>query len=600
MSKKSLLGIDLNEWKALSGLSDPYSLELAKISAEAGVPSVNCLSEARLDVKPEKQTPTQKRLGLIKNRHRKLRNSGKGSEISGSFRALDQLKKQTTEDGEQMVFPYDAYLEAFLEDQGSSLYDFNMLLDYAVENDDFDLQAELLAVEEMLDEALGGVLAGAAKAAGAIGRGASRAAGWAGRNIAKGASSLAKAGKEGFQAGMKGAGNAAKAAAPGASPDAAPDTAPKAPEPSGDAPAPNAPAATGAAPAAAPPPAPAAGAAPGGGTPAAPQAQTGGGSPQQPGQTTPAAPVAGAKKKKGPGGLALLGRGIGKVAKGLASVPGGAVRSAAKAAGSVVGGAKKGYAGEDIEHWESFLDENGLSVDEYMLVVEHAFDIGDDEMIESLHQLDEAFKDKLRNAASAVTGGAVKSSDTVAQDKKDKEAKTQSLWKMAQAGKMVRGSQDRTQRGRALTPAQLAQQKKLAAESVNDVMDKQLQLMGYTDEYIEARSKSQQYHGARMQGAFSSSDSDDDKETFGRYYKRDTAKLAKKSSEQDKGNHPSLGGRKKMRSLPAEHDAAFGDTVRRHRKDRRDNSGEDKLAAKAARSPRERRSEIRRKARGHR
>jgi len=37
---KNMLGMELREWNSLSGLSDPYSLELARISAEAGVPHV--------------------------------------------------------------------------------------------------------------------------------------------------------------------------------------------------------------------------------------------------------------------------------------------------------------------------------------------------------------------------------------------------------------------------------------------------------------------------------------------------------------------------------------------------------------------------------
>jgi hypothetical protein len=58
-----------------------------------------------------------------------------------------------------------------------------------------------------------------------------------------------------------------------------------------------------------------------------------------------------------------------------------------KKAGSAM---KKGYKGEDVDYWEEFLDENGITVDEYMMVVEDAYENGDEEMIEDLLQLDEA------------------------------------------------------------------------------------------------------------------------------------------------------------------------------------------------------------------
>jgi hypothetical protein len=479
MSKKSLLGIDLTEWKALSGLSDPYSLELAKISAEAGVPKISPMTEARLDVKPEDQSKDQKRLGLIKKQHRKLRKGGEGSKISGSFRseALEQLMTQSTEDGEQMVFPYDAYLEAFLEDQGASLYEFNMLMDVALENDDFDLQAELLAIEEMLDEALGAALAGAAKAVGgavktgakAVGGAVKKGAQFAVKKAGEGAGALASAGKAGFQAGMKGAGNAAKAAAPGATPDAG-DKPAAAPEPTAAAPTPNT---TGAAPGPQAAPAATPGAAPGGGTPAAPQAQTAGGAaPSQPGQTTPAAPAGGAKKKKS----SFLG-GVGKVIGGLAGAGKSIVKGAAKGVGQVAGGVKKGYAGEDIEYWEEFLGEEGFTVDEYMMVVEHAYEIGDAEMIEELHRLDEIFGSKRRKAAAAE-----KHAQGMAAIKKGVGImKTRGKKAVDQANSSGRSTPDSQQQR-----VYQIDDKQAANESVNKVMDKQMQLMGYTDEHINS------------------------------------------------------------------------------------------------------------------
>jgi len=53
--RRNMLGMNMTEWRTLAGLSDPYSLELAKISAEAGVPRVLSEQERR---RPQGQTTT--------------------------------------------------------------------------------------------------------------------------------------------------------------------------------------------------------------------------------------------------------------------------------------------------------------------------------------------------------------------------------------------------------------------------------------------------------------------------------------------------------------------------------------------------------------
>ena len=482
MGTKNILGMDLLEWNILSGLSDPYSLELAKISAEAGVPNAGQIMEAANPQRdwsdPEsrvaKKDPKKHRLALIKRSARKMR-QGANPDILAKYARTAELKKQKTESGEQAVFPYDVYLEAFLEDNGSSMYEFNMLMDYAIEHADEGLMDELLAVEEVLDEVLGGALAGAAKAVGGAlktgakvaGSGIKAGAKMGGQVLkkgaqvaAKGAGQLAGQAKAGFQQGMQAAGNAAKASA-GAAPAPA-----AAPAPTPEAPAPQAPAAQ---------------------APAAPQMQGDKPPPgaQQPGQTAAAAKP----KQKKVGALGQLARGIGKVAKGVASMPGGLAATAGRVAGQV----KKGYAGEDIEMFEEFLAENDLTPDQYMAVVEQAFEYGDVEMIESMQQLDEIFAAwKAKKAAAAA----------------EKAAATKAAWARARAGKEVAGSQQRTQRGLDLTPAQKAEmEKKLRAggakyqqapapqrikKSVNEAIRKQLSLAGYTDEYIESLSEDSQ------------------------------------------------------------------------------------------------------------
>jgi len=474
MSSKSILGIDLTEWNTLSGLSDPYSLELAKISAEAGVPRSHMMNEAM--AKPN--TPAEKRLAAIKQSHRKLRQQGKGVQGSGSFSQLGKLTRQKSEDGEQLVFPYEAYLEAFLDDNGSSLYEFNMLLDYAIESGDEDLQDELLDLEEMLDdeleEALGAAVLGGLKAAGkaglAVGKKGAQLAGkgivkgaqLAGKGIQKGAQltgkaagSLAKSAKAGYQSGMGASQAASQAAA--------------APEPAQAAPA---------APPVAPAQAPAAGAVAPGASAAAPMGATPAqaapaAAPSQPGQTS--AP----EKKKKPGALSLIGRGIGKVAKGVAGGLSATAGGLARGAGRLGSGIKQGYTGEDVEYWEEFLGENGLSIEQYMSVVEDAYEYGDEEMIESSHQLDEIF-------------AAWKEKKLAAQ--REKQAKVKAGWEKARDVISKHGAE--TVRAASLRGIDVPKKK-----AANEAIDKQLQLMGYSDEYIEARSeksaerKSKQYHG---------------------------------------------------------------------------------------------------------
>ena len=115
-----------------------------------------------------------------------------------------------------------------------------------------------------------------------------------------------------------------------------------------------------------------------------------------------------------------------------------------------------------------------------------------------------------------------------------------------------------------------------------------------TGGYTEARTKAQQYHGMISQGA-----DDGTRKSHAGFHKKFGQELAKKSGDQDRGHKPTQFGRKKLRSLKPDHEPAYGDRVADDRKFLAGRN-KDPLAAKAAKSTRERRRDIRKAARGHR
>jgi hypothetical protein len=510
MSRKSLLGIDLTEWNSLSGRVDPYSLELAQISAEAGVPRI-ALSESSDpadDLSRDPNTGKGGRVGDIKRRQR-LANLRKEDPLAakGPQHAMKKFLRKKGKPVQDDV-SFDDCLDAYLEDHGSSLEDFNMLLSLAIENDDFEMQDDLFAIEEALDAIL--------------------------------EAGIVQRGKDMFTPGgappKAPAGAPAPAAAAAPPPTATPSdagtaagTPPPAPTSGAPAPGPDAGATASGA-----PPSPAK---PAVGTTGGNTAQT---SPKQPGQTDK---VGDPKKKKDPLNPAGMSAGQ-KLAQGSANVAVSAPAQLAKGlfgkikkAGSAM---KKGYKGEDVDYWEEFLDENDLTIDEYLSVVEQAYEYGDDDMIEEVQQLDEIFaKWKEKKAAARE-----------AQREKVKAGYASARKVIAKHGKEA---------VKAASVRGVDVPKKVASgggTTTNEAIDWMLQMSGYTDEYIaEGRSKSQQKSGrdAMANQPVADQGTNDPLATRARIAKKrgvGGAKLTAPSVRQDPGFALSNTGGKKRPKLP--------------------------------------------------
>ena len=579
MSKKGFLGVDLHEWNALAGLSDPYSLELAKISAEAGVPRAHQLEEGyavkdHRSKEYQDRDPKKGRLALIKQSARRIQ-KGKNPDLLMKYQRNAEKKKAQEDIG------YEDLFAEFLEDHGTSLDEFSFLLDYAVHNEDYDLQDELLAVEESFDglvEAAGAAVGVAGKGLGLAGKvgaklgGAAAKVGELGAKAMKPATNLMSKAASSYEKGKQAmdAVNKAKDAVSSGAPkaDAPPAPTADAPEPSASPSQPGQTSSSG-----------------------MPGAKTAGGDSAPQGKTTgqEVADALAKKDKKEPTGMKLLARGLGKLGKGAGGTVGGIVKKGA-------GDFKAGFKGESVDDADFVVEalaEHGLTPEEYMAVVEHAYDIGDDDMIEALQQLDEIFASWKKKKADEAA---------------KKKAEVDAAWARARAGKEVAGSQERSRQGKDLTPAQKREMEMRLRQGgqkyyqkppvqrikkVNEAIDEQLRLSGYVDEYIEGRSKEQQYHGMKMQTA-----EPWQKERFKHHYRGDAKQLADKSAKRDKGNPEKWSGTKRLRSYGADHSSAPGDSVADDRAYLK-KKNKDKLAKRASLSSRERRREMRKAARGH-
>jgi len=385
-----MLGMDLTEWRHLSGLADPYALALAEASAKAGVPASVQMTEddTAFDLKKfarEKEHEDEPE-GEREVVHVPKALRGKNATKTSSER-LPMLKNRwavfKAKQAHRKTFGVgapkneDVIWAEFLESRGSSMDEFGELLDLAIESGDEDLAAELLAVEDQIDELLGAVGAGLAKAGQAVGQGAMKVGGAlargamaAGKGLAQGVGQVAQGAVKGFRAGM---------GAPGAAPvsGAAPSAGVGSPGGSPGSSA-NPPMATQSAPATAAAPAPAAQAAGGQQSTAAPAAAV--------------AQPAPSMQKKQPGLLGTLGRGIGKVARGVVGMATAPARAIGQAAGQVAQGAQAGYRGEDVEAFEAYLnDEFGITAEQYIEMCDEAYSNNDEEAIQEMHQLDEIF-----------------------------------------------------------------------------------------------------------------------------------------------------------------------------------------------------------------
>jgi len=510
-----MLGMDMMEWRHLSGLADPYALALAEAAAKAGVPPsvqleaspLSNLPDSPLDVhhgdddEPKVSAPAgnpkKARLANIKSAARKLAAKTRGAaDKAGSTKAIDRHRqyldamKQKKAAGKAEDIDADLLWAVFLEDIGTTTDEFADLLDLAVENDDDDMAIELISVEDQLDEILGGIGAGIAKAGQVVGQGAMKVGGALARGavaatkgVANAAGQVAGTAAKGFKAGMGGG-----APAGGSAP--APAPAPAAPAPA----APAAPAAGASAPMATQSK-PAAAATP------APAAQAAGGAPAS---GAPAAQPAPSMQKKQPGLLGTLGRGIGKVARGVAGMAAAPVKAVGSMAGQVAQGAQAGYRGEDMEAFEQYLsDEFGITAEQYIEMCDDAYASNDEEAISEMHQLDEIFgmwkKKKEAEAAGQrekVMSGWKAARDVVA--KHGASATKAASVRGKQVGAPPAGSGTSVHAKKAESVEDVAMQileesgALAPRERVNDMkmlMAQQLQFSGYTDAHINSKKK---------------------------------------------------------------------------------------------------------------
>lgn len=477
--KKNMLGMDMAEWKTLSGLADPYALALAEVAVEAGVPAVRTVLKEDDDdaggvphdfQKAQASQSKKVRRDEIARAARKLSAKTRGAAQKAAntpaierHRAhLELIKhRKTFVKGEGLEgFDEEIFWAVFLEDRGTSAEEFGKLLDLAIENNDEELAIELLAVETQLDELLGAIGTGLVKGAQAVGSGLAKGASAIGRTALGATKGIANA------AGQV-VGSAAKGVAGGF-----------APKPAG-----------GGAPAGATPPA--------GAPPAAPA----GASPQAAPATAPApataAPAAGtmpppAMPAKKPGLLGTLAGGIGKAVGGLAKGVGGV-------AGAAVKGAKAGYQAasmgmDDLADLETFLGEEfGITAEQYVDICDHAFETNDVEMIDHAHQLDEIFAAWRAKKAAAAAETHKKNMDTV-------KAAVATI-KHAGGRERVKqyskiGQQPPTPSRKAESVEDIAAQimdsnapaPRSKAGNLKELLTDQLRFSGYTDEHISSKA----------------------------------------------------------------------------------------------------------------
>lgn len=475
MNKKNMLGMEMNEWKHLSGLADPYALAFAEASAKAGVPQIvearspladlpdnpHDVRNADDDVPsmPREKSGKGTRLPLIKKAARQLRQKNMSaihaathmpaSERHRNF--MDAMKKK--EKGES-VEDHDLWA-LYLEDRGTTLQEFNSLLDIAIEGNDDDLAGELLAIEGQLDELLGQIGNGLLKGAMAAGKGLAAGASAVGRTALGAAKGVAGA------AGQV-VGSAAKGVQTGFSPQK--------PAAGGGAPA-------GATPAAGSPPAAPAGAAP----------QAAAAAPATPAAPA-AAPTASVGAPQKPGLLGMLARGIGKVAGGVVNGVKGMVPTV-----------KPAMKPEDIEDLEAFLNEEfGLTAEQYVDICDLAFETNDTEMIESAHQLDEIFaawRAKKQTATSSDSMKSLKTArDVVAKHGVDKVKAANLRGRAVEPVKSGSGTSLHAKKAESVedVAAEIMESNAMAprakAGSIKELITDQLRFSGYTDEYINSKA----------------------------------------------------------------------------------------------------------------
>lgn len=440
MNKKNMLGMNMTEWRNLSGLADPYNLTEALTSKQlADLPeyepgggdlthvvkvpkalqgkAANDRHQLRGDAIKAVAAARAERLAKAQKSietHRKTfggTTSTKLSDLSDKQQTRIMRKaaekKSTNED-----VTYGDVWGAYLEDRGSSVAEFDYLVNIAIESNDEEMAIELLAIEAQLDELLGKPMAGGGAPAGAVPpAGAPPAA-------PVGATPMAKPAMP------------AQAAVPAVAPTTAPTTKPMAP-----------------------------GAQVAGGAPAAPAA-------------APAAPKVG-----------LLGK----------------VASAVKGAGKVVGGMAQAALpaqNQSIDYaddFEAYLgEEHGLTAAQYIAICEHAFATNDVEMINYLHQMDEGVLDRFTRGGREKMAAKAKESRAAMAKTVSDAAVTINTHGRGAVSRDARSGSASPMPGKA-APKQPNLMLKGSGTTLNTSMEslisKQLQYSGYTDEYIDAKGR---------------------------------------------------------------------------------------------------------------
>lgn len=467
--KKNILGMNMTEWKHLSGLADPYKLALAEAGVQAGVPIVEArgalanlpdgpdhddddpvISTPKTDVKKERRPHLVNRLRALTAKTRNAADKTAGmpaSERHGAYLAAMKAKKAKGAVESVEDFDIELVWAGFLESRGTNADEFGQLLDIAIESDDEDMAIELIAIEDQLDELLGAKPA-APKAPVA-------AAAAAGKQQATGA--MAAAVKPPVMAPAPAAGGGAPA---GATP-----------------------------PAGAPPAAPAGAVAPA--APAMPAAAA-----------VPAAAPAGGTKKIG-----LLGT-MGRAAPGQQKLPPTKPAAAPVAAppGPVAGAPAPGVAlkpkkeDADADEWEEFIaEEFGMSGEQYVDAFDRAIEEDDQDVLGNAHQIDEIFaawRAKKAEAASAkkakIDAGYQAARDVIKAKGQNAVDAANSKGKSVDAPSVPKKGTGTTL-NTSLETSDIADQimessgymPRAKPSDLKALISCQLQYSGYTDEYIE-------------------------------------------------------------------------------------------------------------------
>lgn len=511
--EKNILGMNMTEWRNLSGLADPYALDeaitartvgrsKAEIQATSGsspaAPSGDDKKKSQADAikafvathgikrvtgagrshsdemnrhKPghlrrlaatraaqakEKKAKREQEKAAAAREKENQKFGGRAAEVKSQYtpaqqdRIARQLAAKRELTTDLELEDIDVLWASFLEDRGSSVEEYNYFVDLAVESGDEELAIELIAVEDQFDEVL----------------------------ATTGAPTKAPMAAGGQPAGMPAKPPMQKApmAAGGGQPAGAP------------------PAAGGTA-------APAGASAPA--VPAAPaQAAVPAQAPTQSAGASPVRASAPQMTKEQPGLLGAIAqgvKGVGQVARGTTRMVGSSMRG--------VGQVPQQNASVDYsDEFEAILSEEfGITAEQYVALCDDAFESGDEDMIDAIYQV-EGIMDKLfgrnrqtheknmevvRQAVSSINkvGGLDKSKKIARHGYGIPTAKVDKPKAKAGSGTTLNQSADEGDVALQIMESSGAFAPREKSSDLQALISCQLQYSGYEDEYIEARTK---------------------------------------------------------------------------------------------------------------